>query len=133
MVLLGGCAYVTGEAVKTPAPAMETINKNVSPAEASALIQANQGKPDFTVIDVRTPAEHAAGYIDSARNIDLNSGNFREEINKLDRNGIYLLYCLTGMRSAAARDIMLELGFNRLYNLTGGFSGWKSAGLPVVQ
>jgi len=84
-------------------------------------------------IDVRTPSEFADGHIDSAINIDLNSPDFISNIEKLDRDNVYIIYCRTGVRSAIASQIMVESGFLRINNMTGGYLDWVDAGLPVEK
>jgi rhodanese-related sulfurtransferase len=42
------------------------------------------------------------------------------------------LICATGVRSAAARDLLLKHGFTRVRSLTGGFEAWQNGGLPTV-
>jgi rhodanese-related sulfurtransferase len=128
---LNACDYITGEAVKVPA--RPQVVKNISSQEAYALIQANSGNHDFIIIDVRTPEEYAGGHIQGAVNIDYYSAGFKDEINGLARDRTYLIYCRTGARSAGARDIMKELGFQIIYNMTGGITDWVAKGLPVVK
>lgn len=111
----------------------EPIIKNVSPAEAHMLIQNNRDNPDFAILDVRTPAEYADGFIEGAFNIDVNSPTFREDVGKLEKNKTYLVYCRSGNRSATASGILEELGFNDIFNMTGGILDWEGAGFPVVK
>ena len=129
--ILIGCGYVTGEAIKAPASPPEIAN--VSPVQANDLIQANQGITRFVILDVRTPVEYAEGHLQNAINLDFNSPSFKSEAGHLDKNFIYLVYCRTGARSAAASKILAELGFSHIYNMTGGMIAWQAAGLPVVK
>jgi len=128
---LNACDYITGAAVKVPV--RPQVVKNISSQEAYALIQANAGNRDFIIIDVRTPEEYAGSHIENAMNVDYYSASFKDEINGFARDRIYLVYCRTGARSAGARDIMKELGFQKIYNMTGGITDWVAKGLPVVK
>jgi phage shock protein E len=132
-VSLGGCAYITGEAIteRSPTPTAEAVIKNVTPEEAHQLLSLSSKW--VHVIDVRTPEEYAGGHLGGAVNIDLNSGDFRERINELPKDAAYLVYCRSGSRSAAASAVMAELGFKEIYNMTGGISAWQAAGYPVVH
>jgi rhodanese-related sulfurtransferase len=85
-----------------------------------------------TVIDVRTPAEYAAGHIDGAINIDVEGPTFSADIEKLDKNGAYALYCHSGRRSAIAADQMSQAGFTKITNLKGGIADLQTAGGVVV-
>jgi rhodanese-related sulfurtransferase len=64
-----------------------------------------------TVIDVRTPAEYAAGHIAGARNIDVEGAEFASTISTLDKGAAYLVYCHSGRRSAMAAEQMAAAGF----------------------
>ncbi|OGO43153.1 MAG: hypothetical protein A2137_07945 [Chloroflexi bacterium RBG_16_58_8] len=107
--------------------------RDVSPEEAFVIIGTSSRLGNPVVIDVRTPAEYAGGHIHRAMNIDVNSTEFRDKINTLDKNVTYVVYCRSGGRSDMARDIMEEMGFRNVINVTGGFSDWEAAGLPVER
>ena len=84
-------------------------------------------------LDVRTPGEFMGGYIEGARNIDFQSGNFENEIAALDKNATYAVYCRSGNRSGQAVKVMHDAGFHNVYNLNGGVIDWANAGLPLVN
>jgi len=83
-------------------------------------------------LDVRTPGEFMGGFIQGARNIDFQSGNFENEIAALDKNATYAVYCRSGNRSGQAVRVMHDAGFHNVYNLNGGVIDWTNAGLPLV-
>lgn len=82
------------------------------------------------VIDVRAPAEYAAGHLAGSENIDLHSRDFRDRIEHLDRERTYFLYCRSGARSGTAARMMRKMGFTKVYNI-GGLSDLARAGLPT--
>ena len=130
---ISGCDYITGFSTESQISSQQQQIINISAVEAFDIIQANTGDPDFVIIDVRTPAEYTDGHIENAVLVDYNSADFREEISQYDRNKKYLIYCRTGRRSAGARDIMEELGFQYIYHMDGGITEWMAEGLPVVK
>ena len=78
------------------------------------------------VLDVRTPEEFEISRIPSSKNIDFyNPQNFMLEIEKLDKDNNYYVYCRTGVRSANSCVLMKELGFKNTFNLIGGIVEWK--------
>jgi len=84
------------------------------------------GDQNAFILDVRTPDEVEEGYIPGATNIDIYLGQeFMAELEKLDRNKNYYVYCRSGKRSAQACAIMGKLGFQNTYNLEGGFMEWE--------
>ena len=131
-VVAGGCLQ---NEVSTP-PAQETptqIIENITPQEAFTLIQDNKDNPSFVILDVRTLQEFADGYVEGAINIDFSSATFGDELDALDKEKTYLIYCRSGNRSGQALGMMEELGFQEVYNLSGGISAWQDAGLPTVE
>ncbi len=122
-------AALTGGCVRDETTTIEDI----TPQEAFTLIQNNQDNPDFVVIDVRTPGEFGAGHIENATNINFYSETFREELDNLDKNKTYLIYCRSGGRSGNALNIMAELDFTEVYNILGGILSWEAEGLPTVK
>ena len=123
--LVYGCTSQTGAAGQ--------VLEDTGAQEALELIQRNQGNPDFMIIDIRTPEEFNEGYIENAVNIDFYSDTFKEDLDKLDKNKTYLIYCRSGNRSGQAMPIMKGLGFKEVYNLSVGIKEWIAEGLPVVQ
>ena len=78
------------------------------------------------VLDVRTDAEVADGIIANAIHIDIYKGQeFVSEIEALDKNKNYYVYCRSGNRSGQACNIMEQLGFDNAYNLEGGILEWE--------
>ena len=77
------------------------------------------------VLDVRTEAEVAEGIIPNAIHIDIYRGQeFINEIEALDKDKNYFVYCRSGNRSGQACQIMEQLGFDNAYNLEGGMLEW---------
>ena len=97
--------------------------------EAAKLVAKNQ----VVVLDVRTPGEFAAGHLAGATNIDFQSGDFSERLEKLDRDKSYLVYCAVGGRSTKALPQLSQLGFKHVVHLDGGFKAWQAAGNPVEK
>ncbi|MFV0566513.1 MAG: rhodanese-like domain-containing protein [Flavobacteriaceae bacterium] len=78
------------------------------------------------VLDVRTDAEVAEGVIPNAIHIDFFKGQeFIDEVDTLDKNKNYYVYCRSGNRSGQACAIMEELGFDNTFNLEGGTLEWE--------
>ena len=89
-------------------------------------IEQMKGDKDAFILDVRTPEEVEDGYIPNSTNIDIYLGQeFINEIEKLDKNKNYYIYCRSGNRSAQACSILNSLGFTNAYNLEGGFNEWE--------
>jgi len=111
------------------------ITKGITPQEAFTLIQENQDNPDFMIIDVQTPEEFVNRHIENAINIDYHSENFRDELNKLDKNKTYLIYydCACGGIDRKALNMMAELDFSEVYKISGGLDRWEAEELPILE
>ena len=72
-------------------------------------------------------------HIENAVNIDFYSETFKEDLDKIDKNRTYFIYCRSGNRNGKAMSIMKELGFIEVYNLSVGIKEWIAEGLPVVK
>ena len=94
------------------------------------------GEDYFVMIDVRTNAEYDAGYIPGAVSIPRGVLEFKigkEEV--WDNNGLYIpekadpivLNCRSGGRSALAAKSLMELGYEKVYSLQGGWIAWHEA------
>lgn len=88
--------------------------------------QAIQDK-GVVLIDVRTPEEFAQGAIEGAKNIDFfNQQNFIKQISSLDKSEPVYVYCRSGNRSMKAARQLVSLGFEKVYDLAGGYMAWAS-------
>jgi len=88
--------------------------------------------PGTLLLDVRTPAEFAAGHLTGARNLDIEGSGFATQIASLDKNATYAVYCHSGNRSGAALEQMAAAGFTHLYDLAGGLTAWQAMGGQMV-
>mgnify|MGYP001179080032 FL=1 len=81
---------------------------------------------DSLIIDVRTEHEFIDKHIKGSLLIDINQPTqFMDEINNLDKNKNYFIYCKSGARSSTACKIMNQLGITNTYNLIGGIDCWE--------
>ena len=85
------------------------------------------------LMDVRTPEEVSEGHLPGAVNINFLGENFSSEVEKLNKNKTYLLYCRSGSRTRRAADQMQKAGFKKVYMLEGGITAWKEAGKPIEK
>lgn len=82
------------------------------------------------VVDVREPAEYAAGHVPSAVLIPM--GQLPLRTAELDRGAPLYVVCASGNRSAAMTDFLRNAGFDA-YSVAGGTKGWARSGRSVVS
>ncbi|HLE25057.1 MAG TPA: rhodanese-like domain-containing protein [Thermodesulfobacteriota bacterium] len=109
------------------------VIKDITPDEAFLLIEKNKDNSNLVILDVRTSKEFEDGHIKNAINLDFYSETFKDDLDKLDKNKIYVTHCQLGGRSAKTVVMMKDLGFVEVYNITGGIAEWKSKGLPTIK
>lgn len=95
-----------------------------------AELQAMLAKGNISLVDVRTDAEIARGYIAGAEKLPLHLLPLR--LSELDRTKPTVFYCQMGGRSAQAAAFAAANGFADVYNLQGGIAAWANAGFPVA-
>lgn len=105
---------------------------NVNAEKAKAMITDNAENDQFVVLDTRTPSEYSKGHLADAKFFNYNASDYWDQINKLDKNKVYLVYCHSGGRSGKTLSFMKQNGFKEAHNLSGGIVAWKRAGYAVV-
>ena len=89
--------------------------------EAAVLMQKEEG---YILLDVRTKAEYASGYIPGAINIPLGDIDERVVSSLPDKEQMILVYCRSGNRSRQASDKLVKLGYKNIIEI-GGINSWK--------
>lgn len=87
----------------------------------------------YKIIDVRTPSEYFGARIKNSILADIYSTDFKNVIEKLDKNDYYLVYCNSGNRSKTACDFLYKWGFKNVINLSGGIISWSNAGKEIIN
>lgn len=87
--------------------------------EARALV-----KQGALLLDVRTTGEFAAGHVEGAVNIPV--GDLEEKLGAVPakKDQPIVVYCHSGRRSAAAKQVLEKAGFSKVVDL-GAMSNWK--------
>ena len=106
----------------------DTATPDNTPSEQPA-------RPDLSrivLLDVRSPEEYAAGYLQGARNIP--HDRIEEEIAAAvpDKSVQVILYCRSGRRAGTALQTMQAMGYENVSNYGGLEDAQERLGLPVV-
>ncbi len=121
-------ALVSGIALALPA-LRSAGGGSLSPQNAVQRINREKA----VVIDVREPAEFAAGHITNAKNVPL--AQIEERLPQVVKNKALpvILVCATSPRAVRAQVLARKLGYDQAEALAGGLQAWRAAGLPVVK
>jgi phage shock protein E len=106
----------------TPAPAV--VQQAVPLIEPVALRAMMASGVRFMLVDVRQPDEFAAGHIEGAVLMPLDT--LEANLARLPKNVKLVVYCRSGHRSAKAVSIMMTHGYDRAVSLNGGFIAWSA-------
>ena len=90
-------------------------------------------RSDALVIDLRSTDEFVKGHVLGARNVPL--ADLERRAGDLDKNKArpVIVYGADASRTGAAIPMLRQAGFSDVRNLSGGYSAWLQAGLPVEK
>ena len=95
-----------------------------TPGEVQDLL----AEGSVVLVDVREPAEFAAGHIDGAVLVPLSTFNPAQL-----PDGRLVFYCAVGRRSAIAAESARKAGAAIAGHLGDGLAAWVGAGLPLAR
>ena len=95
----------------------------ISQEEFSKLDSKN-----IQLLDVRTPEEINAGFIEGSIAINYFEDDFINKVkSQFDESKPIYLYCASSTRSAeASSKLILDKNFTEIYYLQGGYNQWKT-------
>lgn len=76
------------------------------------------------IIDTRIQSSYDKGHVDKA--ISVPHSEFREYIKNMDKDTIAVTYCNKGTTGNATQNILINKGFKKTYNISGGYTQYKS-------
>ncbi len=97
---------------------------------ARALAERLAGKDAPLVVDVRTDAERAAGFI--ADSVHLPLAQWPRRLSEVPKGRTVAVYCAGGYRSSIAASLLRASGYANVTDLVGGFAAWREASLPTA-
>lgn len=101
---------------------------NIAAADVVKLINN-----DAVVIDIRSADAFARGHIVSAKNIPHDELDGKMEQLEQYKNTPIVAVCDAGATTTHVVNKLRGAGFESVFGLKGGMSGWGQAGLPVVS
>lgn len=103
---------------------------DIARGEAIRLIN----KEDAVIVDLRNRDDYRKGHIANSLNLaasDIKSGNLGE-LEKAKGKPV-IVVCASGTTSRDPAQNLIKAGFERVYVLKEGISGWSGENLPLVR
>ena len=114
----GTAGSATGQAQAVTADP-QGVYHQITAEEAKTMID-NGG---VTIVDVRRPDEYAAQHIPGAINVPNEDISSDPPAALPDMDAVLLVHCRTGIRSKAASDKLIQMGYQNVYDF-GGIVDW---------
>jgi adenylyltransferase/sulfurtransferase len=106
-------------------PSIES--RPAEPLEVQFADLAAARREGYTLVDVRDHREREQEPLPSGPSLHLPMAKILAEAHRLDLDGLYLLVCATGKRSAAAADLLRSQGLRACRSLRGGIKALKTS------
>ena len=90
---------------------------------AEELIARQDAGEQVTVIDARVPTQYEKAHAEGA--VSIPHANLRDAAGALDHEAVAVTYCNKGTTGNAAQNILINQGFKRVYNLSGGMKQYE--------
>ncbi len=111
--------------------------KTLNSSEVKRLLE----KDEITLIDVRDIREiWKEGTIENSKHIPrgmlefwLDPESTYYQANKIKEVKKMVLFCALGLRSALAAKSLMDMGFNNVAHVDGGFDALKKSGLKIIS
>ncbi len=91
--------------------------------ELQAILDTPNWQNEYFLIDVRSATEVKAGAIEGAVNYPVDE--LREMLDEIPSDKTIIIYCAVGLRGYIASRILLQSGFEKVYNLSGGYKTYR--------
>ena len=103
--------------------------KHSNPKEFAQLIKKTPG----LLLDVRTKEEYQKGHIKGAKLIPVQELSQKIDTFTIAKDFPIYVYCRSGNRSTTASNLLIQHGYTKVYNLSGGINAWKKTGHTIKK
>ena len=126
--------------IKSSQKLVEEAKKNIETLTAGEAKELSD-KEEITLIDVRDIRElWKEGTIENSKHIPrgmlefwLDPESSYYKANKIKEIKKMVLFCALGWRSALATKSLVDMGFNNVAHVDGGFDALKKSGLKIIK
>ena len=87
------------------------------------LMELKESGRKYKIIDARVPSQYHKAHADTAKNFP--HAILRNSLEDIDRDAVIVTYCNKGVTGNAAQNILIQHGYQEVYNLSGGFKQYQ--------
>lgn len=98
------------------------INRNRKLITAKELKEKMEYSEHMNIIDARAASQYEHSHVEGAINIP--QEKLRTAADSLDKDKLTVTYCNKGVTGNAAQNILINKGFRKVYNLSGGHKNY---------
>jgi rhodanese-related sulfurtransferase len=128
-----GQEHLTGSEAAAPAAEGDVILENYRTMTLDEFHRTMHSIPNVQLLDVRSEADYAKGYISGAVNFDAGGPAFLSQIQTLSKTKPLLVYGNSGDQASRAAAVLKENGFQVVYDLSTNFEDFKTTGCTLVM
>lgn len=112
---------------------VQEAKAHVKEVDIPKFRELRQAHPELVLIDVRESEEWANGHIAAA--VHISKGLLERDIEAAAprKDGVIVLYCHSGARSALAAENLKRMGYSNVYSLDGGVTAYQAAGFTLEK
>ncbi|NFG61715.1 FAD-dependent oxidoreductase [Clostridium sp. CMCC3677] len=107
------------------------INNSRPIITSNELKNLTENTEKFQIIDARVPKQYDEAHVYMAENMP--HSTLRDDLDKLDKEITTVTYCNKGVTGNAAQNILINHGFKKVYNLSGGNKFYKESKIKKVN
>ncbi len=100
------------------------LNKSRPVITANEVREITRNGEKVQIIDARVSKQYNEAHVDTALNMPQDS--MRKDLESLDKDSVTITYCNKGVTGNAAQNILINHGFSKVYNLSGGHKFYKA-------
>jgi rhodanese-related sulfurtransferase len=118
--MLPACAYGGTDTPPSGTPVGDASYHKISVAQAKEILESDA---PYILLDVRTAEEYAEKHIMGATLLPVDELSARAQLELPYKEALIMVYCRSGVRSAHAASILVNVGYTNVYDM-GGIIDW---------
>ena len=119
-LMFTGCSNTGNDTQRNGVETKQVKYENISPEDAKQRLDNEKG---IILLDVRTQEEYDEKHIPDSILIPVDEIEEDAPAELADKDATIFVYCRSGNRSVTASEVLVKMGYTKIYNL-GGIIDW---------